>query len=147
MPLGGSWGAEEEEDIESGVVLVETQGDESTPLKSGSGDDFESPAKAKVTAKMTLGKIETKDDAWFCPVPDYRMGDIWMMSRGVMTLKQLAAKKRNAENCGTWIVRAAGTCLLILGWTLLFSPIYTALEVLPFLGEIGYVVLSPPSLA
>jgi hypothetical protein len=141
--LGGAWGAEEEEDIENAAALVETQGDESTPLKSGSGDDFESPKANKVSAKMGLGKIETKDESWFCPVPAYRMGDLWLMSRGVMTLKQLAAKKRNAENCGTWLVRAGGTCLLILGWTLLFSPIYTALEVLPFLGEIGYAIIFP----
>ena len=141
QPIGGrsSWGDDEDFDVEDPH--------ESTPLKKSgtitptSKSGAQGGGGGSTTAKtMSLGMIECHDEAWLCPVSDDKMGEEWLISRGTLTLKQLAGKKRAAENCMTWIIRAVGTALLILGWSLLLSPIATLFEVLPYIGGIGSAV-------
>lgn len=66
------------------------------------------------------------------------LGDIWMVRKGRHDVHDMIHMATEEEAKLTKIIRLVGWLLLMVGWTCLFAPFYTALQVLPLLGGLGF---------
>jgi len=66
------------------------------------------------------------------------LGQLWMVRKGRHDVHDMIKMASEEEQKVTKLIRVLGWFLLMVGWTCLFAPFYTALEVLPLLGGLGF---------
>jgi hypothetical protein len=66
-----------------------------------------------------------------------KAGDVLLELRlGSMSPKQIFAQMESDNTVFTWILRAVGTVLVLIGFSVFFAPISVLADFLPFLGDI-----------
>jgi len=76
-------------------------------------------------------------DVYSCTKGELPLGTFWAMELGSVSGIKMIAHARSDEMCWNWCLRIAGYCLLFLGFFLIFNPIATLLEIVPFFAAIA----------
>mmetsp|Transcript_52722 Transcript_52722/g.78161 ORF Transcript_52722/g.78161 Transcript_52722/m.78161 type:complete len:515 (+) Transcript_52722:80-1624(+) len=86
--------------------------------------------------RFSVDKCDVVSEGCFSCL-DGDLGEIWLVQSGDYNLEEMIENAEAEEKTLLNIIRVIGWVLLVLGWSLLFSPFITALSVLPFLAKLG----------
>lgn len=130
--------------VEPNMPLPESLKDTVKPNDGGYyiGESPASPQVGDVRVRFRIVKpveisiVSKQVGDTFEPYQTKAGGTIELLETGVFSADTMFKSAQNSNKVFTWIFRIVGFVLMLIGWSLIFSPLSVIADVVPFIGSI-----------